>query len=197
MTLARAIEVRMEEVLARHVRCREVKTVLDRALHMASRQQRQAQRTRLDEKRTSQTAGGGGEPATLAAGGKDDASEHGTAKANTPRPEEGVPKEDQTSSCRKGFSGKTDGEPSSRPPEPGHESAAQESSTVAPQAEGETSNHVVEGGGSQQVRAGVQENSAGGVEWQDGDTEHNNTERADENVGENQSSEERSASEEN
>ncbi|PFH31054.1 hypothetical protein BESB_032510 [Besnoitia besnoiti] len=36
--LASQIESRMEEVLARHVRCREVKTVLDRALHVAARQ---------------------------------------------------------------------------------------------------------------------------------------------------------------
>ncbi|KEP66986.1 UNVERIFIED_CONTAM: hypothetical protein HHA_272760 [Hammondia hammondi] len=38
-SLAETVEARMEDVLARHVRCREVKTVLDRALHTALRQQ--------------------------------------------------------------------------------------------------------------------------------------------------------------
>ncbi|CBZ53675.1 conserved hypothetical protein [Neospora caninum Liverpool] len=39
VNLAEMVEGRMEEVLARHVRCREVKTVLDRALHIATRRQ--------------------------------------------------------------------------------------------------------------------------------------------------------------
>ncbi|KFG30379.1 hypothetical protein TGVAND_272760B [Toxoplasma gondii VAND] len=38
-SLAETVESRMEAVLARHVRCREVKTILDRALHTTLRQQ--------------------------------------------------------------------------------------------------------------------------------------------------------------
>ncbi|PHJ22326.1 hypothetical protein CSUI_003825 [Cystoisospora suis] len=183
VTLARAIEVRMDEVLARHVRCREVKTVLDRALHMASRQQRQAQRMR-DEKRASQAGNGGEQSVAFGACGKGNAGENGPTKSSTPSPAEEMPKDDKAVSSREGepsCSGKTQAEITLGLPESSQQRAAVESV-----AAGETTDQILEGGGMHEVQGGLRENSSGGREER-GNKGHN-TESLDGSHEESQSS---------